>query len=120
LRHGRNGDLGTGDGISGGDACYDRVVERLAGEHRISEKEAEGLLDLVRESVDTEEFDALFGELCDLQQGNRRSAGRGLRAPAIVKDRGSSSGEARSTVAPQALSRQISKFSNAAKVTQAK
>ena len=59
-------DIGSGDGVSGEDACRDRVVERLAGELGISEEEAEELLDLVRESVDTEEFDALFGEFCDL------------------------------------------------------
>ena len=59
-------DVGSEDGVSGEDACYDRVVERLAIELGISEEEAEELLEFVRESVDTEEFDALFGELCDL------------------------------------------------------
>jgi hypothetical protein len=58
-------DVESGDGISGEDACRDRVVERLAGELGISEDEAEELLDLVREFVDAEEFDAFFGELCD-------------------------------------------------------
>ncbi|MCA1716926.1 MAG: hypothetical protein LC781_08785 [Actinobacteria bacterium] len=58
-------DVGTGDGGSSEDACRDRVVERLAGELGISEEEAEELLDLVREFVDAEEFDAFFGELCD-------------------------------------------------------
>lgn len=38
----------------------------MASELGISEEEAEELLDLVRESMDTEEFDALFGEFCDL------------------------------------------------------
>jgi hypothetical protein len=38
----------------------------LADEFGISEEEAEELLDLLRASVNTEEFDALFGELCDL------------------------------------------------------
>lgn len=59
-------DVGSRDGISDEDACHDRVVERLTGELGISEEEAEELLDLVRESVDNEEFDALFGEFCDL------------------------------------------------------
>ena len=58
-------DVGTGDGILGEDACHDHVVERLAGELGISEEEAEELLDLVREFVDAEEFEAFFGELCD-------------------------------------------------------
>ena len=58
-------DVGAGDEISGEDACRDRVVERLAGELGISEEEAEELLDLVREFADAEEFDALFGELCE-------------------------------------------------------
>ncbi len=58
-------DVGSGDGVSGEDACHDRVVERLAGELGISEEEAEELLDLVREIADAEEFDAFFGELCD-------------------------------------------------------
>lgn len=60
------GDLGSGDGISGEDACRDRVVERLAGELGISEDEAEELLDLVRELVEAEEFDAFFEEFCNL------------------------------------------------------
>jgi hypothetical protein len=38
----------------------------LTGELGISEEEAEELLDLVREPVDNEELDALFGEFCDL------------------------------------------------------
>lgn len=59
-------DVGSMDGISGEDACHDRVVERLTGELGISEEEAEELMDLVRESVDNEEFDALFGEFCNL------------------------------------------------------
>jgi hypothetical protein len=58
-------DVGSGDGASGEDACRDRVVERLADEFGISEEEAEELLDLAREFVDAEEFDAFFGELCD-------------------------------------------------------
>ena len=60
------GDIGSRDGVSGEDACHDRVVERLAGDLGSSEEEAEELLDFVRESVDTEDFDALFGEFCDL------------------------------------------------------
>ncbi len=58
-------DVGTGDGVLGEDACYEHVIERLAGELGISEEEAEELLDLVRESVNAEEFQAFFGELCD-------------------------------------------------------
>ena len=37
----------------------------MAGELGISEKEVEELLDLVREFGNAEEFDALFGELCE-------------------------------------------------------
>ena len=58
-------DVGTGDGVSGEDACHEHVVERLAGEIGMSEEEAEELLDLIREFVDAEEFEAFFGELCD-------------------------------------------------------
>ena len=58
-------EVGTGDNILGENACRDRVVERLAGELRISEEEAEELLDLVRELAAAEEFDAWFGELCE-------------------------------------------------------
>jgi len=57
--------IGIGDDVSGEDACRDQVVERLAGELGISEKEVEELLDLVREFGNAEEFDALFGELCE-------------------------------------------------------
>lgn len=58
-------DVGAGNEISVEDVCRDRVIERLAGELGISEEEAEELLDLVREFADAEEFDALFGELCE-------------------------------------------------------
>ena len=58
--------VGIGANVLSEDACRDRVVEPLAGELGTSEEKAEELLDLVREFADAEEFDTLFGALCDL------------------------------------------------------
>ena len=67
ISYGPAGDeVGTEGGVSNEEyACRDQAIERLADELGISTEEAEELLELAREFVDTEEFDAFVEELCE-------------------------------------------------------
>ena len=58
--------IGSGSGVSDEeDVCHAQAIEQLADDLGISMEEAEELLEIMRDLVDTEEFDAFVEGLCD-------------------------------------------------------